>query len=103
MDTTELLRKHLQTQKQALDAAIADVRGAACPPGHYCPQGSTGPTHCPTGKFAGTPLLEAPGDCEDCTAGYYCPNTATVGPVERCTAGYVEQKLIFKSISSTNM
>eukprot|EP00606_Chrysophyceae_sp_TOSAG23-5_P000256 GSChrysophyteH2.ASY1.ANO1.351.1 assembled CDS len=44
-----------------------------CPLGNYCPQGSTKPIKCPSGRY-GSPTGLQHVDCSGaCKAGYYCP------------------------------
>ena len=62
--------------------------GDFCPPGHYCPMGSTNPEPCPPGTFFSHWGASNESNCEPCTAGYKCPEYATVVPVELCDAGY---------------
>lgn len=51
-------------------------RGYECPPGHYCPAGSSRPQPCPAGRFRlGTKGKNAAGDCSPCPAGTFNPKT----------------------------
>lgn len=45
-----------------------------CPSGYYCPQNTkyANDNACPEGTFNSLTGRSAPGDCVDCTAGYYC-------------------------------
>lgn len=65
---------------------------AVCPPGYYCPAGSTTPTSliCPAGVFGGSGASSAL--CSGpCPAGYYCPQQTTApGMQHPCPPGKTE-------------
>lgn len=69
-----------------------DLSGATlndkCPPGHYCPTGSSSPVPCPAGTNSTAVGLGSDLECGDCTKGFYCPNTASVNAELPCQAGY---------------
>jgi hypothetical protein len=58
-----------------------------CPPGHYCPQGSSSPIQCPPGTNSSSTGLTAITDCPPCTRGYYCPLNGTVYATRKCLPG----------------
>ena len=64
--------------------AINDV----CPPGHYCPEGSSSPIQCPPGTNSSALGLTSESDCPSCVKGYYCPLSGTVLATRKCLAGY---------------
>eukprot|EP01029_Cantina_marsupialis_P004433 TRINITY_DN14448_c0_g2_i1.p1 TRINITY_DN14448_c0_g2~~TRINITY_DN14448_c0_g2_i1.p1 ORF type:complete len:1632 (+),score=579.25 TRINITY_DN14448_c0_g2_i1:1-4896(+) len=66
----------------------ADNTGDICPKGHYCPVGSTNPTPCPAGTFNNAERVASSTLCNACTPGYHCPNSGTVLPTLKCSAGY---------------
>lgn len=51
-----------------------------CPPGNYCPAGSTKPIKCSAGRFGASEGLMTEKCSGDCSAGYFCP-TGSVSPV----------------------
>ena len=59
-----------------------------CPPGHYCPAGSSAPVQCPPGTNSTSRGLGAESDCPLCTKGYYCPDGGTIYATHKCLAGY---------------
>ncbi|XP_033122761.1 uncharacterized protein LOC117121631 [Anneissia japonica] len=62
--------------------------GNKCPPGTYCPEGSSAPVDCDYGKYCADYELPAP--TEDCTAGFYCPRgqERPDPPAFTCPVGY---------------
>jgi len=56
-----------------------------CPPGHFCPSGSTTATPCPAGKYGISAGLGDANCSGDCPVGHYCPE-GSVSPVP-CPAG----------------
>jgi hypothetical protein len=46
------------------------VGGALCPPGNFCPNGTSIPVPCPAGTF--NPSTGAVGPCTPCPAGFFC-------------------------------
>jgi len=54
-----------------------------CPPGHFCPAGSTSGTtyECPAGTYGGLDSLRETGECTTCPLGHYCP-AASVFPTQ---------------------
>jgi hypothetical protein len=61
--------------------------GDVCPRGHYCPGGSSSPVACPAGTFNSEFAAQNSSMCEPCLAGFFCPNSSTVYPTQRCPAG----------------
>lgn len=59
-----------------------------CPPGSYCPTGSTVPIACPKGSYSNQGGLRNSTDCTSCTPGYYCATTGLMAPSGQCKAGY---------------
>ena len=62
--------------------------GAKCPPGFFCPEGSTGGEPCPQGTFSSASQAESNATCNSCTAGFFCPNTSMTEPLDVCPEGY---------------
>ena len=54
-----------------------------CPPGNYCPLGSSSPILCPITTYA---LNQGSSICLTCPEGYACPNLGTINPVI-CSVG----------------
>lgn len=50
------------------------VVGDVCPPGFYCPAGTTVPIMCPDGTVRAATGGSVAGDCTQCPAGYQCVN-----------------------------
>lgn len=53
---------------------VDGITGYMCPPGTYCPAGSSSPLGCPPGKYNPSEAME---DCEDCLPGFVCPGNTT--------------------------
>ncbi|XP_041098352.1 SCO-spondin [Polyodon spathula] len=60
----------------------------ACPPGHYCPQGTPNPLPCLPGSFNTFPGGSTSADCRPCLPGHYCGQHALAAPSGVCAAGY---------------
>ena len=55
--------------------------GGRCPPGSYCPTGTSIPLECDIGKFCGNEELDEPSG--NCSAGYHCKiNSTTPTPAD---------------------
>ena len=61
---------------------------SVCPPGHYCPPGSSAPQLCPPGTNSTAVGLSNVTECQDCVKGMYCPLSGTVLATRRCLKGY---------------
>ncbi|KAL8456161.1 hypothetical protein Emag_000007 [Eimeria magna] len=48
--------------------------GIPCPPGHYCPAGTTEPEPCPDGSVRQDNFGRWESDCSICPKGFYCPS-----------------------------
>lgn len=57
--------------------------GGICPPGTYCPSGSSNPTPCKAGTYNDLPKQAS---CKLCPPGFYCLSNST--SPEPCPAGY---------------
>lgn len=53
---------------------VDGVTGYACPPGTYCPAGSSFPLGCPPGTYNPSEAME---ECEECLPGFICPGNTT--------------------------
>ena len=73
-----------ETCVKTLNTTLNDI----CPPGHYCPEGSSSPTQCPPGTNSSSTGLTMMSNCPPCTRGYYCPLNGTVYATRSCLAGY---------------
>ena len=69
---------------ETLNTTLNDI----CPPGHYCPMGSSSPTQCPPGTNSSSTGLTMKADCPLCTRGFYCPMNGTVYATRKCLAGH---------------
>ena len=57
-----------------------------CLQGHYCTNGTAFP--CPAGTFSTSITLTSKDECTICEAGKYCPEKATLSPLN-CDAGFI--------------
>jgi len=48
-------------------------KGARCPVGEYCIEGSSAGVKCPSGTFSNGTGLFADSDCNTCPDGFMCP------------------------------
>ena len=62
------------------------MKGGICPIGHYCPRASKKPLDCKLGMYCAYPGQEVP--TGNCTAGYFCNDTATVPDQFVCPMGH---------------
>lgn len=70
-----------------IDQSDSEVNGV-CPIGHYCPVGSSAPVQCPPGTMSAARGLTDASECEDCAAGFTCPESGTVNATEPCEPGF---------------
>jgi len=73
----------------------ATDKGYECQPGHYCPEGSSSLTACPSGTYNPSTLKSATGDCIQCPAQTYASSEGSTtcnscGGSSRAPAGSVE-------------
>jgi hypothetical protein len=64
------------------------TRNDVCPPGHYCPSGSSSPLPCLAGTNSTSFGLGRCCDCPACTAGFYCPDSGTALAIYKCNMGF---------------
>ena len=83
-----------------------------CPPGKYCPAGSSAPAGlctdgyycpqgtgaananaCPAGTYSTGPGLKSQTECVKCPAGYYCAAATTIATLTKCAAGTYQPSL----------
>ncbi|XP_072885876.1 uncharacterized protein [Hemitrygon akajei] len=64
---------------------VADGTGGPCPPGHFCPSGTTFPLGCPAGTYN---ALEGQSSCSPCVEGYFCPSNTSSYEDNICPPGY---------------
>lgn len=63
---------------------LATHKGAECPTGSYCEQGSAFPTPCPTGRYSAATGNTQLSDCTKCDAGKYCDQLGITGISGSC-------------------
>lgn len=69
------LRMSLATRQGAESPQPVDgITGYMCPPGTYCPAGSSFPLGCPPGTYNPSEAME---ECEGCLPGFICPGNTT--------------------------
>ncbi|XP_055369802.1 uncharacterized protein si:ch211-286b4.4 [Betta splendens] len=62
--------------------------GSLCPPGQYCPSGTTAPMACPEGTWSNSSGLRGPEGCKPCLGGFYCGSAGLTEPSGPCSGGY---------------
>ncbi|XP_063762752.1 SCO-spondin isoform X2 [Eleginops maclovinus] len=62
--------------------------GSLCPPGQYCPSGTTAPMACPEGSWSNSSGLRNQEDCQLCLGGFYCDSAGLTKPSGLCSGGY---------------
>ncbi|KAI4815467.1 hypothetical protein KUCAC02_005611 [Chaenocephalus aceratus] len=62
--------------------------GSLCPPGQYCPSGTTAPTACPEGSWSNSSGLHNQEDCKLCLGGFYCDSAGLTKPSGPCSGGF---------------
>ncbi|XP_062606170.1 multiple epidermal growth factor-like domains protein 6, partial [Saccostrea cucullata] len=67
---------------------VSQVYGDLCPPGTYCPAGSSAGTNCPPGTYLNTTGAQSESDCQTCVQGSYCSGYGNTYPTAECDAGY---------------
>ena len=64
-------------------------KGAKCPAGQYCDEGSSAGSKCPAGTFSNGTGLFGVADCNICPDGYMCPAPGvTALTIVNCTQGF---------------
>lgn len=61
-----------------------------CPPGFYCPEGTSDPVPCPPGSFNPLEGQDELADCRACHAGKACTQVALRAPDVDCMHGWVQ-------------
>ncbi|KAG7455700.1 SCO-spondin-like isoform X1, partial [Solea senegalensis] len=64
------------------------ISGSLCPPGQYCPSGTTAPLACPQGTWSNSSGVHRQEDCTPCPGGFYCDSAALTKPRGPCSEGY---------------
>ena len=64
------------------------ITGNLCPPGRYCPEGSSEGKNCSVGTYNPSSGQAANSACLDCLGGYYCASEGLSTPTGSCAAGY---------------
>ncbi|TSQ58043.1 Sodium channel subunit beta-3 [Bagarius yarrelli] len=64
------------------------VTGDRCPPGHYCPLGTSFPLPCPPGHYSNSSKNTELSACLPCPAGFSCSSRGLTAPSHVCHAGY---------------
>ncbi|XP_030258688.1 zonadhesin isoform X7 [Sparus aurata] len=64
------------------------LSGSLCPPGQYCPSGTTAPVACPEGSWSNSSGLRVQDDCKPCLGGFYCDSVGLTKPTGPCRRGY---------------
>ena len=59
-----------------------------CPRGYYCGKGTSMPEACQPGTYQPILRAQSVSQCVNCTAGFYCNNTALSSPDGQCGNGY---------------
>ena len=64
------------------------IGNTKCPPGNYCPVGTSDPVECPSGHF--NPLSSGQNlrDCKPCEPGHYCNESGMDSSGPKCDKGY---------------
>ncbi|XP_011927069.1 PREDICTED: SCO-spondin [Cercocebus atys] len=62
-----------------------------CPPGFFCPKGTSSPVPCPPGFYSSVPGLGSKDQCQPCPPGRYCSRPGLTSTLEAglCDAGYI--------------
>jgi len=67
---------------------IDNTTGNVCPPGKYCPEGSSTPVNCPIGTFISYKGAKTRDECQKCTPGKYCDREGLGSPAGNCWNGF---------------
>ncbi|XP_068098135.1 neurogenic locus notch homolog protein 1-like [Hyperolius riggenbachi] len=59
-----------------------------CPPGHFCPEGTTSPKPCPAGTLKNATGGSSVDSCVPCYAGHFCASGGLSSPTGLCAAGF---------------
>jgi hypothetical protein len=78
--------------KAYVPTPIDNSTGNVCPPGKYCPEGSSTPSNCPVGTFLSYKGAKSRDECQKCTPGKYCDKEGLSEPSGNCWNGYVCQE-----------
>ena len=62
--------------------------GGPCPVGHYCPSGTGYPVPCPAGTYNPNTHGSSEGNCQPCSAGYFCAQPGLAAPTGTCWGGW---------------
>ena len=73
---------------KASSSTPTDETGGKCPPGNYCPEGSTDPFPCDPGTYYGGDGATNSSACVPCTDGSFCNTSGLAAPDGQCSAGY---------------
>ncbi|XP_075462631.1 uncharacterized protein LOC142498007 [Ascaphus truei] len=65
-----------------------DGTGARCPPGYFCPAGSSSPFPCPMGTFQPYQGMSSHNSCLSCSAGKFCKGEGLPSVSGNCSAGF---------------
>eukprot|EP00002_Diphylleia_rotans_P010730 TRINITY_DN2129_c0_g1_i2.p1 TRINITY_DN2129_c0_g1~~TRINITY_DN2129_c0_g1_i2.p1 ORF type:complete len:5186 (-),score=657.71 TRINITY_DN2129_c0_g1_i2:603-16160(-) len=82
---------------QAQAHAISMHECHACPPGFFCPEGSSFPIPCDQGLYRAASNGTSAQDCSLCPAGYSCPSFSTIVPLPCQPGSYSESGQLFCS------
>ena len=64
------------------------VYGSLCPPGYYCPEGTTNPNPCPSGTYLPSEAQDDVADCLQCSEGNFCREAGKDSVTGLCSAGF---------------
>ncbi|PIK35708.1 hypothetical protein BSL78_27464 [Apostichopus japonicus] len=69
-------------------AYFTDPWNGECPAGYYCMEETDSPSACPEGTISPNLRLQSVDECLNCTAGYYCNETALTEVAGPCYASF---------------
>ncbi|XP_014845642.1 PREDICTED: uncharacterized protein LOC106919650 isoform X3 [Poecilia mexicana] len=64
------------------------LTGFPCPPGHYCPMGTSAPKPCPKGTYSEQSGLGDISQCQSCSPGFYCSEPGLSSVSGPCLPGF---------------